>query len=59
MSLAGLPRLSDKSLGWSRIDGPLGIAAFVEFCLWGLYLQFSAMINHDIAWCLHSVAAFF
>jgi len=59
MSLAGLPRLSDKSRARSRIGGPLGIAAFVGFCLWGLYVQFSAMINHDVAWYLHSVAAFF
>lgn len=59
MSLAGLPRLFGRSRAWACADGPLGRAIFAGFCLWGLYAQFSAMTHHDIAWYLHSVAAYF
>ena len=58
MSIAGLPRLSGGSRVQACVDGPIGTGIFAGLCLWGLYTQFSAMINHDTAWYLHSVAAF-
>ncbi len=59
MSLAGLTGRSDGSRVRACVAGPLGTAVFVGFCLWGLYAQLSGMINHDTAWYLQSVAAFF
>jgi hypothetical protein len=46
---------------WTRplLDGPLGLLVFAAFFVAALYIQFTSLINHDTAWFLYSVDAFF